>query len=184
MTKREFYNKVTNSKIDILDEFLHILHSKQIPYCVIGGVGVNAYCEPVVTLDFDCVVIIDQIEKLKEELKRKKFKVKSHPHTWEIAHKESSLKIQIQRDERYQEFIKKAESHKVLGYTMMVAQKRDILKGKLWAYHDPDRDELKRDKDLLDIKRLVRKYPELTKFLSEEIKENLLFFRRKGEMEK
>lgn len=170
MTKREFYNRVTNSKQDLIYEFLQILHTKQIPYCVIGGVGVNAYCEPVVTLDFDCVVIIDQIEKLKEELKLKKFKVKSHPHTLEITHKDSNLKIQIQRDERYQEFIKKAKLHTVLGYNMMVAQKKDILRGKLWAYQDTDRDELKRDKDLLDIKRLVRKYPKITKLLPEEIK--------------
>lgn len=60
---------------------------------MIGGVAINAYCEPVLTLDFDCVVIGEQIEKLKEELKRRKFKVNSPPHTWEITHKASDVRI-------------------------------------------------------------------------------------------
>jgi hypothetical protein len=173
MTEQEFYNRVTNSKIDLIEEFLQILHKKQIPYCVIGGIAINAYCEPVVTLDFDCVVVRERIENLKKELKRKGFKVKSHPHTWEITHKASDVRIQIQRDERYQEFISKAKSGKVLGYDMKIAQKADLLRGKLWAYKDSNRDELKRDKDLLDIKRLLRKYPELEELLTEEIKQKL-----------
>ncbi len=173
MTAQEFYNRVTNSKKDLISEFLQILHHEQIPYCVIGGIAINAYCEPVVTLDFDCVVIVEQAEKLKEELKRRKFKVKSQPQTWEITHKDSDVRIQIQRDERYQEFIMKSQSHKVLGYTMMIAQKNDLLRGKLWAYLDPNRNELKRDKDLLDIKRLLRRYPEIEEFLTPEIKERL-----------
>ncbi len=163
MTQQEFYNRVTNSKRDLIGEFLQILHTGQIPYCVIGGIAVNAYCEPMVTLDFDCAVVTERIEGLKEELKGKGFKIKSHPHTWEITHKASSVKIQLQRDERYQEFISRAKSHKVLGYEMKIAQKEDLLRGKLWAYHDKTRDELKRDKDLLDIKRLLQKYPELEK---------------------
>jgi len=126
-----------------------------------------------VTLDFDCVVIVEQMEKLKEELKRRKFKIKSYPHTWEITHKTSDVRIQIQGDERYQEFIKKSISHKVLGYTMMIAQKADLLRGKIWTYHAPECDELKRDKDLLDIKRLLRSSPELKEFLTEGIKERL-----------
>ncbi|MEW6096409.1 MAG: hypothetical protein AB1567_07790 [bacterium] len=173
MTKHEFYNRVTNSKKDIIHEFLQILQREEIPYSVIGGVAVNTYCEPILTLDFDCVVVIEQLERLKDELKRRKFKVKSHPHTWEVTHKVSDVRIQIQRDERYQEFISRAKLHKVLGYTMKVAQIEDVLTGKIWAYQDTERDELKRDKDLLDIKRLVQRYPKLDKFLNDKIKEKL-----------
>ncbi|MEW6481704.1 MAG: hypothetical protein AB1397_01680 [bacterium] len=172
MNEREFYNRVTNSKRDLIGEFLQILHRKKVPYCVIGGVAVNAYCEPMITLDFDCVVA-GQIEKLKERLKERGFKVKTYPHTWEVTHQASDVRIQIQRDQRYQEFIKNAELHQVLGYRMKVAQKKDLLKSKVWAWQDPERDEIKRDKDLLDIKRVLQKYSELEELLGEEIKERL-----------
>jgi hypothetical protein len=161
MTQREFYNKVTNSKIDIIEKFLQILRRELISYCVIGGVGINAYCEPVVTLDFDCVVVAKQIEKLKRKLKDEGFKVKAHPHTWEIRHKGSDVRIQIQRDKRYQNFLKGARNYKVMGYDMMVANEADILAGKVWAYLDSTHDKLKREKDLLDIKRLLQRFPNL-----------------------
>jgi len=173
MIKREFYNRVTNSERDLIYEFLEILKREEIPYCVIGGMGVNAYCEPIITLDFDCVVVMERVEKLKEELKREGFRVKSDPHTWEITHKASDVRIQLQRDGRYQGFIRRAELRKILGYTMKVAQKEDILRGKIWTYSDPNRDQLKRDKDLLDIKRLVRRYPELEELWTDEIRERL-----------
>jgi len=169
MIAYKFYTRVTNSKKDLIQEFLQILIKEKIPYCVIGGIAVNAYCEPVVTLDFDCVVMAGRTEELKEELKKRKFKIKTHPHTWEIIHRASDVRIQLQRDERYQEFVKRAGPRRVLGYTMKVAQKEDILKSKIWAYSDSERDELKRDKDLLDIKRLIRRYPEMEKFLPERI---------------
>lgn len=173
MTAQEFYCRVLNSKTDLLGEFLQTLDENNLPYCVIGGVGINAYCEPLLTLDFDCVIIIEDVKKIRDELKKKAFKVKTHPYTWEITHKDSDMKIQIQRDERYQGFIKRAKSHKVLGYNLKVAQKEDILQGKIWAYEDISRNELKREKDLLDIKRLVVKYPALTKILTPKVKERI-----------
>ncbi|MEW5767208.1 MAG: hypothetical protein AB1797_06215 [bacterium] len=173
MTKQEFYNKISNSKTDLISDFLDILHSKKIHYCVIGGVAINAHCEPLLTLDFDCVVIVEGIEKLKEDLKKRNYRVKTHPHTWEITHKASDLRLQIQRDERYQEFLKKAEVCNLLGYTMRLAGKEDILQGKIWAYEDLERNELKRAKDLLDIRRLVQRYPKLEKLLSEKIKRKI-----------
>lgn len=175
MKQVEFYRRVCNSEFDIISKFLEILEKEGISYCVIGGVGVNAYCEPLVTLDFDCIVSSSQVEKLKEILKKEGFKVKSHPHTWEITHKASDIRIQLQRDERYQEFIDKAKLRQVLGYKIKVAKKTDLLKGKLWAYEDKTRDAIKRDKDLLDIKRLIKAYPELKELLSDEVKKILSY---------
>jgi hypothetical protein len=173
MIKQKFYERVTNSKKDLIYEFLQVLSKEQVLYCIIGGIAVNAYCEPLITLDFDCIIPIEEMNRIKEKLKKMGFKIKTHPYTWEITHKDSDVRIQIQRDKRYQEFIKKAELRSVLGYPMMVAQKEDVLKGKVWAYDDITRDELKRDKDLLDIKRLVQKYPGLKKLLTKEMREKL-----------
>lgn len=173
MSGYDFYNKVTNSKMDIIKEFLELLEEKNILYCVIGGIGINAYCEPIVTLDFDCVIFKQDVKKLTERLKERGFKVKTHPYTWEVKHRASDIRIQIQRDERYQQFIKNAQLKQVLGYKMRVAKKEDLLIGKIWAYKDPTRDALKKDKDMLDIKRLIRRYPKLKEYLPTDFKLNL-----------
>lgn len=169
MNERQFFNAVTDSKEDILYKFLNILNKNKISYCVLGGVALNAYCEPILTLDFDCVVSSSQLERLKNILKKEGFKFKSHPHTWELTSKNSDLRIQIQRNGRYQDFIDNAKELKVLGYKMKIAKKEDLLRGKIWAYKDKKRNVIKREKDLLDIKRLVKKYPSLKKQLPKEI---------------
>lgn len=165
MTEKDFYNRITNSKRDILAEFLNILKSKKIDYCVVGGIAVNAYCEPLVTLDFDCIIAIKDIDHLKDDLRKTGFKIKKHPHTFELKHKNTDIKIQLQRDNGYFDFIKRAKIRDVLGYKMKVAKKEDLLKGKIWAYTDAERNKLKKEKDALDIKRLIEKYPDLKKFV-------------------
>lgn len=169
MNKREFFNKVLNSKKDILEEFLSILNKNKIKYCVLGGVALNAYCEPVLTLDFDCVISQDSLEKIKIILKEKGFKFKAHPHTWEITKKGSDLRIQLQRNGRYQSFIEKAKKMEVLGYNVKVARKEDLLQGKIWDYKYKERNIVKKQKDLLDIIRLVKRYPHLKSFIPVDI---------------
>lgn len=169
MNERYFFNAVTNSKDDILGKFLNILKKNKISYCVLGGVALNAYCQPILTLDFDCVISLNQLEKLKSILKKESFKFKSHPHTWEVKSKNSDLRIQIQKNARYQDFITNSKELKILGYKMKIAKKEDLLKGTIWAYQDKKRNIIKREKDLLDIRRLIKKYPSLRKELPKEI---------------
>ena len=42
----------------------------------------------------------------------------------------SRLRIQLQTDPRYQSFLKRGVNKNILGYEMMVATLKDILKGK------------------------------------------------------
>ena len=56
MTKKEFMNKVVNGEVDILQQFLDLLAELEIDYCVIGGLAVNAYVDPVVSLDLDVII--------------------------------------------------------------------------------------------------------------------------------
>ena len=163
MKANEFFKKVTNSKFNIIAEFVDLLHQEKIAYCVIGGVAINAYCEPLLTLDFDCVIAKDRTAELRNKLKSKNFKVKTHPKTYEVTHPDSDIRIQIQRDERYQNFIKSAVFLTIFDYKMKVARKENLLKSKLWASQDKTRNRLKREKDILDIHRLTAKYPELKK---------------------
>jgi hypothetical protein len=51
MTGKEFLNSLANGKSDILQLLLDILAETESGYCVIGGLAVNAYVDPVVSLD-------------------------------------------------------------------------------------------------------------------------------------
>ena len=53
MTAKEFQRLVTRDKSNFLDRFLEILRQLDVLYCMVGGLAVNAYAEPVITLDCD-----------------------------------------------------------------------------------------------------------------------------------
>ena len=66
MNQKTFLNSVSNGKKDVIQEVLSLLKDNHIEYCIIGGLAVNAFVEPVVSLDLDIVVTVDAIEKLIE----------------------------------------------------------------------------------------------------------------------
>lgn len=55
---------------DFLDRLLAILTEHEIRYCILGGQRVNAYAEPVVSLDLDIVIAADQLPKVEQLLSR------------------------------------------------------------------------------------------------------------------
>ena len=170
MTGKEFMNAVANGELDILQILLDILQATGSPYCVIGGLAVNAYVEPVVSLDLDLVVIARDVEKICRIATEKGLKAERFEHSINLGSPKSDLRIQLQTDPRFQEFIMRASSRNVIGYKMNVASLEDVLKGKVWAYMDESRRKSKRQKDLADIARLVEGYPELSKQLSPSIR--------------
>ena len=54
----DFWKTVTMAQSHFLDQLIDLLTAHDIAYCVIGGQAVNAYAEPVVSLDLDLVVAI------------------------------------------------------------------------------------------------------------------------------
>jgi len=48
MTEKQFFNSIANGSEGILQQFLDLPAGTGIDYCVIGGLAVNAYAEPVV----------------------------------------------------------------------------------------------------------------------------------------
>lgn len=169
MTEKEFINSISNGKKDVLQYLLGVLNEMQIDYCVIGGLAVNAYAEPVVSLDIDVVVVAEAINKLVKVLE-KDFKIEKFPHSINLNSQVSDLRIQLQTDQRYEAFIPRSSVKKVMGYEMKVADLEDILQGKIWAYSDEQRRKSKRQKDLADILRLIETYPHLKDLLPEQIK--------------
>ncbi|MFH1868639.1 MAG: hypothetical protein ABH843_06680 [Candidatus Omnitrophota bacterium] len=169
MTKKEFMNRIGNGKVDILQQFIGLLKKLKIDYCVIGGLAVNSYVEPVVSLDLDIIVITDDLDRLIRS-SGKIFKKKRFAHSINLTSSKSDLRIQIQTDPRYQPFIKKSSVKNVMGYRMKAASLEDVLQGKVWAYSDKKRRPSKRQKDIADILRLTESYPKLKSSLPESIK--------------
>ena len=173
MNQKSFLNRVSNGRKDIIQEILDLINKHSIEYCVIGGLAVNAYVEPVVSLDLDIVVIIDGLGKL-IDASRDKFQIEEFPYSINLNSKDSDIRIQFQTDERYQDFIKRASIKNVLGYQMYVASLEDVLAGKTWAYSNKKRRGSKRQKDLADIMRIIESFPELKSKLSKSIIEKII----------
>ncbi len=173
MTAQEFQRLVTGDRSEFLDRFLAVLGRLEVDYCIIGGLAVNAYAEPVVTLDCDVVVVTSRLGELETEL-RKQFKVESFSHSLNVSDAGSDLRVQIQTDSRYQEFLRAKQTKTVLGRELPVAACEDLLQGKIWAYSDETRRGSKRLKDLADIKRLIEVRPELAEKVPAGIRERLV----------
>ncbi len=172
MTNKEFFHALTNGKKDILYIFIDALSAADVEYCVIGGLAVNAYAEPVVSLDLDIVVTTNRIEAVCE-IVAGHFKIEHFAHSVNLTPHDSDVRIQLQTDHRYQDFMGRATTHTVLGYEMKVASVEDVLQGKLWAYLDKQRRMSKRQKDLADIFRLAETHPYLIDYLPDSVRKML-----------
>jgi hypothetical protein len=153
-----FWKAVAHDQSNFLERLIALLQHA-IRYCVIGGQGVNAYAEPLVSLDLDLVVAVDQLG-VAEEMLAHEFQVERFPHSLNISAPGSQLRVQIQTDARYFAFPDRSSPAEVLGLHLPVASIEDLLDGKIWAALDHERPS-KRRKDLLDIERLIEAHPEL-----------------------
>lgn len=173
MQRRAFWRTVTVDDSNFLDEILTWLREERARFCIIGGQAVNAYVDPVVSLDLDLVIALEDLERLEPVMSRR-FRVERFPHSINLSLAGSDLRIQIQTDPRYAAFVDRAEKCDVLGVTLPVARVEDVLTGKVWAAADPNRRASKRQKDLADIARLLEAYPHLRSLVPEEIQRRLL----------
>ena len=143
------------------------------PYCLIGGLAVTCYVEPVYTLDADLVVIASGLSGLSAHLQEQGFKIEEHPYSLNATAAQSDLRIQFTTDERYQAFLARSVESEVLGVRVSIACLEDVTRGKLWAYADPKRRLSKRKKDELDLIRLAEAHPELKSLYPSELREQL-----------
>ncbi|MCX5906884.1 MAG: hypothetical protein NTY64_06785 [Deltaproteobacteria bacterium] len=173
MTGKEFLRALANGQADIVQILLDVIAETASPYCIIGGLAVNAFVEPVVSLDVDIVITLKDLGATVRAAERRGLKVDQFEHSVNIGSPQSDLRIQLQTDPRYQEFIPRAEARTVLGYRMEVASLEDVLQGKVWAYTDQTRRRSKRQKDLADILRIIEIYPHLKEKLPPSLQEEL-----------
>jgi len=155
-------------KENLLEHLIALLARHRIRYCVIGGQAVNAYVEPVVSLDLDLVIATEQLD-MAISLLANEFNVKRFPHSLNVSLAGSNIRVQIQVDPRYESFLENASTREILGLMLPVASLEDILRGKIWAVQDVTRRASKRQKDLSDIARLLETYPDLRDLVPEDI---------------
>ena len=165
--------RVAKEKRDVVKEFIKILNKRKIPFCIIGGLAVNAYSEPVVSLDLDIVIIAEELDNLLTALKQE-YKIKKFKNSINVTSKFSDVRIQIQTDQRYQDFIQRSIRKEVLGYLLPVAAIEDVMQGKIWAGQDKTRRASKRQKDLADILRLIERKKSLLLLVPDSLREKLL----------
>jgi hypothetical protein len=166
MKALSFWKAVTLDKCNLLEEVFALLQDNGVRFCVIGGQALNAYVEPLVSLDL--AVAVDQIDR-NRKLMGEHFQIETFPHSLNVRSVGSNLRVQFQTDPRYGEFVERASSRDVLGLQLPVAAPEDMLQGKIWAASSPERRYMKRKKDLLDIARLLESYPDLRSRVPEDI---------------
>jgi hypothetical protein len=172
MKASTFWRLVVSDESGFLDRILSLLDEAGVRYCLIGGQAVNAYAEPVVSLDLDVAVALEQIDAARELL-APLFKVEEFPHSINVSDAGSNLRVQIQTDERYAEFVQRAEVREVLGQQLPVARIEDVLRGKVWAAIGLTPRPSKRLKDYADIARLLEARPDLVDLVPEDIRRRL-----------
>jgi hypothetical protein len=172
MTAAEIYNSVTNGGASDFAEVAAIL-DRHAPWCLIGGLAVNCYVEPVYTVDADMIVIAENLAAICDDLVAAGFSISEFPHSINARKMKSKLNLQFTTDLRYQDFVRRAERCDVLGIRVPVADLKDVVQGRIWAWSDRKKRLSKRKKDELDLIRIGEIYPELHGLLPKDIAEQL-----------
>src|SRR5229473_788224 len=120
MTASEVFESVTGSGSSDFALLVSILNQHG-PWCLIGGLAVNCYVEPVYTLDADIVIASRELELIKTELNAGGFAVQEITHSLNATMSGSELRMKYSLQPRYQECITPTELRELLGNQVPVA---------------------------------------------------------------
>lgn len=158
MSEADFFAGITGRSDDLVRVVAALREAAQ-PFCLICGLAVNPYVEPVVTLDADFAITASV--GVAAALRAAGFTVEEHPHSINASLPGSRLRIQITINSRYGSFPARATEAEVFGVRLPVVALEDLVQGKLWAATDPARRASKRQKDRLDLTRLCESHPRI-----------------------
>ena len=158
MSEEEFLAALTGSNAD-LKLAVEALRVTGQPFCLIGGLAVNHYVEPVVTLDADFAIAA--ATGLMDALRARGFQVQEFPYSINAQLPGSRLRLQITINSRYASFPAHAVAGRLFGIEMPIASLPDLVQGKLWAIQDSARRASKRAKDRADLIRLCESHPQV-----------------------
>lgn len=168
MTAAQIYESVTNGGTSDFADVVAILDRHE-PWCLIGGLAINCYVEPVYTVDADIVVVAKKLDLIRDELGRAEFRTSEFPHSLNASRGSGKLNIQFTTDPRYQEFLDSASVCEVLGVRAHVATLENLVRGKVWEWSDRERRFSKRKNDELDLVRVAEAHPNLRHLIPAEI---------------
>ena len=168
MTAAEAFQSVTGGGANDFADVVQIL-ALHPPWCLIDGLAVNCFVDPVYTLDADLVVVSETLPAIEAALAVAGFVTRQFPHSLNVHRGNSQLQIQFSTDPRYAEFVHSTEEREVLGVKVRVATLENLIRGKVWAWRDPARRASKRKKDELDLLRIAEAYPNLRSQIPPEI---------------
>src|SRR6267378_6007347 len=97
MTEAEVFEAVTGGGSSDFALLVSILNEHGV-WCLIGGLAVNCYVEPVYTLDADIVVAATEADSIKQELAAAGFSLQEFPHSINARMSGSELRIQLTTD--------------------------------------------------------------------------------------
>jgi hypothetical protein len=84
MQALRFWKAVVLDETDMLESLVRLLEQEGVTYCVIGGQAVNAYVEPLVSMDLDVVIAVADLERIRPLL-AKRFRVEAFPHSINLS---------------------------------------------------------------------------------------------------
>jgi hypothetical protein len=171
MTPKKFFDWQTAGGANDVMRLVDCLEKADLEWCAIGGIAVNHWAaEPMVTQDLDIVVTAESIELAVRLLEEAGFS--SERFQWSVNfHGHSKVSIQLSTEDFYRGFPSRSVPADVHGILMRVASLEDTLHGKIRAWHDAERRQSKKLKDLGDIARLVESHPHLWDLLDADLKE-------------
>jgi len=173
MTVKAFYDWQTAGGGGDVTRAIAVLEHLGARWCVIGGIAVNHWAEePVVTADVDMVVAHESVDTAVKALEEEGFVAERFP--WSVNLKGASrVSIQISTGEEYRDIPSRSVPADVWGILMRVASLEDTLAVKIAAYSDLTRRPSKRQKDFLDILRLVENHPNILDLLPHGLREEV-----------
>jgi hypothetical protein len=170
---RQFYDWQTAGGGGDVLLLVETLERREIPWCMIGGLAVNHWAEePMATADVDLVIALERVDEAVKALTKVGFKAKRFDWSVNLRGR-SKVSVQISTEDFYRDFPTHSVAADVHGILMRVASLKDTLRGKLQAYADKQRRPSKRQKDLLDISRLVEAHPKLRATVPKDVLEKL-----------
>lgn len=174
MSALAFWKAVVEDRSNFLEGMIALLEDNGISYCVIGGVAVNAYAEPMVTQDLDVIVATGDLGRVRL-LAEERFRVREFPYSLNVYDPDSKLQVQFQLRPELAAYVVRATVREVMGLRLPVASPEDLLQAKAEAAMEPTRRGSKRIKDFADIRRLVEAFPHLRTGVPESIAQFVFF---------
>lgn len=173
MQARSFFRAVSNDRSNLIDRLLGLMHANGIRYCVIGGLAVSAYAEPLVGLELDLIVANYQLGRF-ESLLASAFLVRRSPRFIEITAPDSGVRVNVWTESRFAEFVDRAQPRTVLEIELPVAALEDVFAATVWNASDLSRSPVKRQRDLVDLARLLQAYPKYSSRVPPAVKGQLV----------